>query len=55
MYILIVKGARRATLAYHRTDSLEELNDLLAVYRALGYSDEALIVEERHDEEDRAA
>jgi hypothetical protein len=54
MYILIVKGARRATLAYHRTDSFEELNDLLAVYRALGYSDDALIVEERH-EEDRAA
>lgn len=55
MYVLIVKGARRATLAYHRCESRAELNELLTVYQALGYAPESLIVEERHGEEDREA
>lgn len=53
MYTLIVKGARRATLAVHHCESLGEVRELLAVYHALGYSDEALAVEEQR--EDRAA
>jgi hypothetical protein len=53
MYTLIVKGPRRATLAYHRCDSYAEVRELQAVYRALGYDAEALVVEER--QEDQAA
>lgn len=53
MYVLIVKGARRATLAVHRVDSPSDLEELLAVYRALGYTAEMLTVEEQR--EDRAA
>lgn len=50
MYTLIVKGPRRATLAYHRCDSKMELEELLEVYRALGYEPGMLIVQERHEE-----
>jgi hypothetical protein len=46
MFTLIVKGARNSTLAYHRCETTEELDELLAVYRALGYPPEALIVQE---------
>lgn len=53
MYTLIVKGARRATLAVHRCDSYADLRELLDVYRVLGYRPEALVVEER--DEERAA
>ena len=49
MYTLIVKGARRATLAIHQLESYPDLCDLLEVYRALGYSSEALIVTDRQD------
>ncbi|GAC1323817.1 MAG: hypothetical protein NVS2B16_01850 [Chloroflexota bacterium] len=54
MYVLIVKGARRATLAYHRCEALSELNELVEVYRALGYSPDALLVEERGEEKEAA-
>jgi hypothetical protein len=46
MYTLIVKGARNSTLAYHRCDNQAELEELLAVYAALGYPSESLLVEE---------
>lgn len=51
MYTLKVLGNRRNTLAYHRCDTLTELHELLAVYAALGYAPEALIVEERPAEQ----
>lgn len=51
MYTLKVLGNRRNTLAYHRCDTLTELRELLAVYAALGYAPEALIVEERPAEQ----
>jgi len=51
MYTLIVKGPRRATLAYHVCESRADVRELLAVYAALGYPPEALIVEERRDEQ----
>ncbi len=53
MYVLIVKGPRRATLAVHRCDSYADLRELLAVYHALGYGSEALLIEEQSG--DRAA
>lgn len=46
MFTLIVKGARNATLAYHQCDSRAELDELLAVYHALGYQPESLIVDD---------
>ena len=52
MYTLIVKGARRATLAVHHLDSYADLSDLLEVYRALGYSAESLVVT---DQQEKAA
>ena len=51
MYTLIVKGARRATIAYHRCESLSDLHELLAVYRSLGYTDDALLVTETVEQE----
>lgn len=51
MYVLIVKGARRATLAVHRCDSYADLSELVAVYHALGFSDDALLIEERREEQ----
>ncbi len=53
MYVLKVKGARNSTLAYHYIDSEADLRELMAIYESLGYSREALIVEERSA--DRAA
>lgn len=50
MYLLKILGTRRSTLAYHYCDSLTEVNELLSVYRALGYADSALLVEERTNE-----
>lgn len=47
MFVLIVKGARKATLATHKCESYSELSELSDVYRSLGYAPEALIVEER--------
>lgn len=47
MYILKIIGARRSTLAYHTCSNLAEVQELQAVYRALGYEDKALVVEER--------
>ena len=50
MFLLIVKGPRRATLAVHRCDSNADLQELLEVYHALGYDAEALIIEDRSGE-----
>jgi hypothetical protein len=50
MYTLVVKGPRRATLAYHHLDNNVDLRDLIAVYHAMGYGDEVLIVEERREQ-----
>jgi hypothetical protein len=53
MYILKVIGARRSVLAYHTCENSTELDELLAVYHALGYAPESLLVEKR--EKERAA
>jgi hypothetical protein len=50
MYVLKVRGARNATLAYHRCETHAEVRELLSVYAALGYAPEALIVEEVTEE-----
>lgn len=50
MYTLIVKGARRATLAYHRCETQDELHELIQVYRSLGYAPDALIVEQQQEQ-----
>lgn len=50
MYLLIVKGPRRATLAVHHCESLMDLRELLEVYQALGYSPESLLIEDRSGE-----
>ena len=50
MYTLIIKGARNSTLAYHRCENRGELDELIAVYTALGYAPESLIVEETPQE-----
>ncbi|HEX6509617.1 MAG TPA: hypothetical protein VF221_18465 [Chloroflexota bacterium] len=51
MYTLIIKGARNSTLAYHRCESYADLRELLAVYTALGYKPEHLLVQETADEQ----
>lgn len=51
MIVLKVKGARNSTLAVHRCSSYAELDELLAVYRALGYADTALLTEEAPEEQ----
>jgi hypothetical protein len=51
MYELKVKGARNSTLAYHRCESYADLRELLAVYGALGYKPEMLLVEELDSEQ----
>lgn len=51
MYILRVQGIRRSTLAYHRSDSLSEIEELVSVYLALGYKAESLIVDEHEDQQ----
>jgi hypothetical protein len=50
MHILIVKGARRATLAVHKIESDTDMQELLEAYRALGYESEALIVVDAQEE-----
>lgn len=50
MYILIVKGARNSTIAYHRCETYAEIDELLAIYRALGYEPGSLIVEQATEE-----
>ena len=40
MYLLKIKGARNSTLAYHHCSNHSELNELLAIYAALGYTPE---------------
>jgi hypothetical protein len=50
MYLLKIKGARNSTLAYHHCSSRTELDELLAIYTALGYAPEQLVVEEVADE-----
>jgi hypothetical protein len=49
MYILIVRGPRRAVLAVHHCDSSADLAEMLEIYHALGYADESLQVEERRE------
>ena len=51
MYTLKVKGNRRNTLAIHHLDSRAELDEMLDVYRVLGYKPESLEVEERREEQ----
>lgn len=46
MKTLIIKGARNSTLAIHRCENPAQLDELLAVYHALGYEPEALIVQD---------
>jgi hypothetical protein len=46
MKTLIIKGARNSTLAVHRCENEAQLQELLAVYAALGYAPEALIVQD---------
>jgi hypothetical protein len=50
MYILKIRGPRNATLAYHKCESYAEVGELSAVYAALGYAPENLIVEEVTEE-----
>ena len=47
MYLLIVKGARRATLAVHKVESEADLRELQDIYLRLGHPPEALLVEDR--------
>jgi len=51
MYTLIVKGPRRATLSWHKLSSYRDVEELLAVYHALGYKPESLVVEETQQQE----
>lgn len=51
MYTLIVRGARRTVLAVHHCDSFEDVQEMLAVYYALGYESGALTVEKRDEEQ----
>ena len=46
MFVLKVRGARNATLAYHKSESYAEIEELIAVYLALGYERDKLIVED---------
>jgi len=46
MYVLVVKGARNATLAFHRSETRAEIDELIQVYQALGYELKALIVDD---------
>jgi hypothetical protein len=50
MYMLKIRGPRNATLAYHKCQSYAEVRELSAVYAALGYAPENLIVEELTEE-----
>jgi hypothetical protein len=50
MFVLKIQGARRSTLAVHQIDSYADLRELIAVYEALGYQPEALIVEDQREE-----
>lgn len=50
MYLLKIKGARNSTLAYHRCSTRAEVNELIAIYTALGYAPEQLLVEELEGE-----
>ena len=49
MYLLIVKGARRATLAVHKVETESDLRELLDIYRRLGHAPEMLLVEDRRE------
>jgi hypothetical protein len=53
MYILKVRGARNATLAYHKCETYTEIEELIAVYQALGHEPDKLLVEQVT--EDKAA
>lgn len=47
MFVLKIIGARRSTLAYHTCVTMAEVEELKSVYRALGYEEKSLVVEER--------
>jgi hypothetical protein len=51
MIVLKIKGARNSTLAFHRCATYAEVEELLAVYRALGYADTAFVVEKTAEEQ----
>jgi acetolactate synthase small subunit len=46
MFKIIVNGPRRAVLAVHVCESSADVSELLAVYAALGFAPEALVVTE---------
>jgi len=50
MYVLKVRGARNATLAYHKCETYAEIEELIAVYEALGHDRDKLIVEQATEE-----
>ena len=51
MYVLKVRGARNATLAYHKCETYGEVEELIAVYVSLGHDRDKLIVEEQAAEQ----
>lgn len=51
MFKLLVMGPRRAVLAVHRCDSDAEVQELVAVYLALGHIETNLVVEDEHQEQ----
>lgn len=51
MFKLLVMGPRRAVLAVHRCDSDAEVQELVAVYLALGHIATNLVVEDAHQEQ----
>jgi hypothetical protein len=51
VYTLKILGIRRNVLAVHHCDSYADLSELLETYRALDYKPEALVVEDRSDEQ----
>jgi hypothetical protein len=51
MFKLLVMGPRRAVLAVHRCETNAEVQELVAVYLALGHVAQNLVVEdERHEQ-----
>lgn len=46
MYLLKIKGARNSTLAYHRCANRTELEEMIAIYTALGYGSDQILIEE---------
>ncbi len=51
MFKLLVIGPRRAVLAMHRCDTRAEIQELVAVYVALGHSHQNLVIEDESQEQ----